>query len=443
MAKKRAWVISVDMGYGHQRAAYPLKDFAYPRIITANNDDFIPENEKKVWGQARVLYESISRFKDIPLVGNTIFHFYDGFQKISPFFPFRDLSTPTSVVMYIKKLILKKGVCKSIVEAARKTNLPFVTTFFIPALAADYLKLKNKIYCIVTDSDINRAWVPENPAKTKIIYLAPCRHTVMRLREYGVPEKNIILTGFPLPYENVGNKNMDIVKKDLGDRLFNLDPSKTFLPQYKAHLEKILGSKNVKVKGKRKLTITYLVGGAGAQKEVGMKILKGLYDKIRKRKVSINLVAGVRKEVADYFKKQVHKLKLDAYLKKNITIIYAEDKFSYFEEMNKVLRDTDVIWTKPSELSFYTALGLPVITTPPVGAHEYYNQQWLEHMGAGFMQEDLKYVDDWFYYWLHSGRLAHGAMNGFVEAPKLGTHNIFDVIFHKRKINTVKSVFEY
>jgi hypothetical protein len=35
MAKNQAWVITVDMGYGHQRAAYPLKDIAYERIITA------------------------------------------------------------------------------------------------------------------------------------------------------------------------------------------------------------------------------------------------------------------------------------------------------------------------------------------------------------------------------------------------------------------------
>ena len=38
---KKAWVITVDMGYGHQRAAYPLKDIAYERIITANSDKII------------------------------------------------------------------------------------------------------------------------------------------------------------------------------------------------------------------------------------------------------------------------------------------------------------------------------------------------------------------------------------------------------------------
>ncbi len=32
----QAWVVAVDMGYGHQRAAYPFRDIAYEGIITAN-----------------------------------------------------------------------------------------------------------------------------------------------------------------------------------------------------------------------------------------------------------------------------------------------------------------------------------------------------------------------------------------------------------------------
>ena len=39
--EKKAWVIAVDMGYGHQRAAYPLKDMAYGDIINANSDKMI------------------------------------------------------------------------------------------------------------------------------------------------------------------------------------------------------------------------------------------------------------------------------------------------------------------------------------------------------------------------------------------------------------------
>lgn len=33
--EQKAWVISADMGLGHQRAAYPLKELSGRRIITA------------------------------------------------------------------------------------------------------------------------------------------------------------------------------------------------------------------------------------------------------------------------------------------------------------------------------------------------------------------------------------------------------------------------
>ena len=34
-----------------------------------------------------------------------------------------------------------------------------------------------------------------------------------------------------------------------------------------------------------------------------------------------------------------------------------------------MLRETDVLWTKPSELCFYPALGIPLIMSAPLGAH--------------------------------------------------------------------------
>ena len=46
--EKKAWVVAVDMGYGHQRAAYPLKDMAYGDIINANSDKMISGQEKKI-----------------------------------------------------------------------------------------------------------------------------------------------------------------------------------------------------------------------------------------------------------------------------------------------------------------------------------------------------------------------------------------------------------
>ena len=104
------------------------------------------------------------------------------------------------------------------------------------------------------------------------------------------------------------------------------------------------------------------------------------------------------------------------------------DKKTCFESTNNALRTTDILWTKPSEMSFYSALGLPIIIAPPIGAHEKQNKKWLEQMGSGFVQEDPEYVDEWLFNWLSDGRLADAAMQGFLDAPLTGTYNIEKVL---------------
>ena len=46
---KKAWIVAADMGYGHQRTAYPLKDIAFSdRIINANNYEGIPNSDSEM-----------------------------------------------------------------------------------------------------------------------------------------------------------------------------------------------------------------------------------------------------------------------------------------------------------------------------------------------------------------------------------------------------------
>ncbi|MDD5726878.1 MAG: hypothetical protein PHC53_05800, partial [Patescibacteria group bacterium] len=53
---KCAYVVSVNMGYGHERAAYGLKEIAHGGIITANDYPGIPKKDKKLWVQSRKGY---------------------------------------------------------------------------------------------------------------------------------------------------------------------------------------------------------------------------------------------------------------------------------------------------------------------------------------------------------------------------------------------------
>ncbi len=427
---RKAWVISVDMGYGHQRAAYPLKDIAYQRIITANSDKLISEKEKKLWITTKKSYELLSR-GSTGIFSKILFNIFYKIANISPFYPTRDQSSPTFIVRFVNTMI-NKGLSKGSIDFIKSERLPLITTFFIPAIAASNSGLKD-IYCVVTDADINRVWVAKNPKKSKINYLVPTQHTVRRLIQYGVPKNRIFLTGFPLPKENLGGKNLQILKKDIGNRLPNLDPKNIFLPLYKDVIKRNIGSNNLKKKSDHQLTITYVVGGAGAQKDIAIKIIKSLKQRLLKKELTINLVAGIRIEVKTYFEDEIKKLGLDKRLGKNLNISFALDKKTYFSDFNMVLRKTDILWTKPSELSFYAALGIPLILTPPIGAHEAYNRKWLHNIGAGHLQEDPGYVNEWLFDWLNSGMLAEAAWKGFLEAPKLGIYNIEELIFSKKK----------
>ncbi len=426
-AKKKAWIVSVDMGYGHQRAAYPLRHLAHERILTANSDNIISPKERKQWDHLRAVYEFLSKAKDIPVIGQFIFNMYDNFQSIRPFFPFRDLSKPNYAALYFRRLVLKKGICKSLIEYVKKEDIPFISTHFAPALAAHYLGIK-KVYCVVTDTDINRVWVPVNPKENTITYLIPTRHVERRLKEYGISDNKIIFTGFPLPQENIGGRNHRILRQDLANRLPNLDPKRVYLSQYRDTIKHYLG-KFSRVKNHHPLTITYTIGGAGAQRDIGIKIITSLAEKIKKGMVHINLVAATHLDVRSYYEAQITKLGMKKYLGKNITIIFATTREAYFRAFNESLHTTDILWTKPSELSFYTALGLPIILSPPVGAHEKFNREWLEHIGTAFIQENPQYVNDWLYYWLETGRFAEAAWEGYLEAHVDGSYEIERVVF--------------
>ena len=83
----QAWVVAVDMGYGHQRAAYPFRDIAYEGIITANTGAMVNPAERKPWVTLQGLYEGVSRVNKLPVIGPWLWRTYDRFQAISPTTP--------------------------------------------------------------------------------------------------------------------------------------------------------------------------------------------------------------------------------------------------------------------------------------------------------------------------------------------------------------------
>ena len=256
----QAWVVAVDMGLGHQRAAYPFRDIAYEGIITANTGPMVDPAERKRWMTMQTLYEGISRVNKVPVIGPWLWRTYDRLQAISPHYPFRDLSKPSLGSMRLDRLMFK-GFGSSVVEHTRKReDLPLLTTFFAIALAADRLGRKD-VFCVVTDTDVNRIWAAKVPVKGRIHYLAPTPLTRQRLMQYGVPPERIHFTGFPLPLENVAT-----AAEDLRRRIPILDARGAFRHGYGRMIDAELGP--APAADGRPLSITFAVGGAGAQAQL-------------------------------------------------------------------------------------------------------------------------------------------------------------------------------
>jgi hypothetical protein len=142
----------------------------------------------------------------------------------------------------------------------------------------------------------------------------------------------------------------------------------------------------------------------------------------------IALVAGVRPAVEARFREAIHGARMDPLLGNGIEILSAPTFPEYYARFNALLARTDVLWTKPSELVFYAALGLPLILAKPVGVHERYNQRWVRENGAGLKDRDVRFAAEWFTDWLTDGVLAAAAWAGYMQLPKFGLYRIVEVV---------------
>ncbi len=428
-----AYVVAVSMGYGHERAASGLRPFADGRkVIVANDYEGMPAADKKLWDVSRNFYEKVSRFKSVPILGDIAFGLLDWTQKIEPFYPRRDLSEPTIQLRNVYTLIRRSGWCRHLVEELAKKPKPLVCTFMTPAFAAEEYNYPGDIYLVCCDADIARAWAPLNPYKSRIQYLAPTGRVAERLKLYGVRSENIHLTGFPLPMDAVGGPDAKQALSDLSRRMCHLDPKGVFMSQAGAMLAAQMGGEfcsNIKKGNGNATTLTFAIGGAGAQRDMAVTAAKSLTQSILAGKLQLNLVAGIRPEVGEYFRKELAKFGLsDAVRDGRVNIVENKDRQEYFSSFNKLMMATDILWTKPSELSFYAGLGIPILMAPTVGSQEDFNKQWLFQVSAGVSALDPRYADEWLWDWINGGAFARMAWNGFINAPTHGAYRIEDVV---------------
>lgn len=415
-------VAAVEMGYGHLRAAFALAAVLGTEVTQADQPPLAGAEEQRLWRSARRLYEVTARASQLPLLGAPLRALLDSLTSIPHLYPKRDLSAATIQTRSLDNLV-RKGLGQGLVELLQRSGRPLVTTYFATAVLADFHGC-SPVYCVVTDADINRVWVSVEPRRGRIVYLTPSRRAEKRLHAYGVPKRQIEYTGFPLPPELLGGPDLPLVRQRLAGRLVRLDRKGVFREQARNEIEYFLDAELPAEEERRPPRLTFTVGGAGAQAELARSLIHSLAPLVGDGRLRLSLAAGIRPEIAARFERWVRDAGLGGQLGDQVTIFLAADLPSYFAGFNELLASTDILWTKPSEMTFFGALGIPLVFSQPVGIHERYNRRWAIEQGAGLKQREPRHAGYWIREWLAEGTLAAAAWSGFMRLPKFGLYQI-------------------
>ncbi len=416
-------VLAIDMGYGHLRPAAALADYLAVDVLQMDRAPAGDDADSRFWERARMLYEPLTRFSQLPLIGPPLQALLSAITAIPDPWPRRDLSAPTQGTRWLERAA-RDGIGRQLAEGLKASGAPLVSTFYAGAILAELQGAKN-LHCVITDSDVNRVWAPPDAARSEIVYFAPGDRARRRMESYGVRPSQIRVTGFPLPHELVGGRERTVLKKNLAGRMVRLDPRRVFRSGHHDELERKLGPFPLPLdEEQRPPLLTFAVGGAGAQTPLARALVSGVRPQLLEGTLRLALVAGRRREVAE----ALHEAVRDAGVEEQVEILEDADVFGYFRKFNALLARTDVLWSKPSELTFFAALGLPLVCAPPVGVHESWNQCWAVERGAALQQYEPATAGEWLGEWIKDGTLANAAWNGFNALPSLGLYEIADAL---------------
>lgn len=430
-AHDKARVVTGLMGLGHLRAAYPLRDLSREGLFIYGSRGTTPDPEYGLWRLLRRVYYMSSKAGAFPVIGRKLVALLLAVQHIPSYYPKTDQSRPTLAVKFLRRLVVRRGLCRSLRNELAADPCPAVHTFYATAVAMDEPVPPGAApvqdhYLLICDADFNRVWVPENPRTSRLRYLAPCTQVRRRLMAYGVPENAIYMTGFPLPKENIGSETgLEVLKADMFERLLRLDPTGKFFSYHERSVLGRLERDCLPSEREKGFTVLFAIGGAGAQTEMVERILAGLKEHIMKDEVRLTLSCGIRKKVFERVLGYINNAGLRGKLNEAVEVIYDQDVYAYLDRFNDHLRRTDVLWTKPSELAFYCGLGLPILMADPIGAQEELNKRWLQEIHAGVDPPGpVEACGEWLFDLRRDGRLAEAAWDGFLKARKLGAYKI-------------------
>ena len=316
----RAWVVTADMGLGHQRAAHALAHLAHEGILTAGGPGMTDEDEARLWRRFRWTYEFVSRAKSVPLVGDAIFAVLDCLLHIPPLYPLRDRSKP-ALNNWIVDHLIRQGLGRSVLERLRTRRLPVISTFYAPALVADRAHCV-PVYCVICDADLNRVWVASDAAQSHIHYFAPCGRVMRRLRQYGVPDEPSSSPASRCRARTSAARGWRRSSADLLRAPGTPRPARAGSPRSSARrCGRCWARDPAPADRGARVTVTFAVGGAGAQTEIGVALAQSLKPGILDGRFRLALVAGVNPQVEQVFREFVARLGLEDALGHGVLIV--------------------------------------------------------------------------------------------------------------------------
>src|SRR5688572_30834001 len=109
-------------------------------------------------------------------------------------------------------------------------------------------------------------------------------------------------TAFLPPHRLVGGPDAPALKANLRRRLAALDPRGRFLRECRDEVAHFLGETTAPGSP---VHLAFAVGGAGAQSEMVDQFLPSLAKRLRRGKMRLTLIAGIRPEVAHTFREAI------------------------------------------------------------------------------------------------------------------------------------------
>lgn len=207
-----------------------------------------------------------------------------------------------------------------------------------------------------------------------------------------------------------------------------------------AHIEEDCEARIHRKEEKQPMRFLLTIGGAGAQREIFAGIIRYLLPLIKEKKAMLYINVGDYRNVWDQLCKEIsglqklsvehfdHWQETQAFAQKaldepifGIHAFYHQNIFQAVYCTNLLMRSTDVLVTKPSELTFYP---IPKLFIHRIGGHEKWGAIHSAEMGDGTLEcEDLPHVIQMLELFLNDSSFLQEMCQNIMRNKKMGLYD--------------------